>query len=215
MRAVRFTDRAEAGRRLGAALRDPPAGPLPGGTLMLGLPRGGAVVAAVAAEVCDLAWDVWLVRKLGHPLRPELALGALAEDGEPVWDPGAPDVGPEVRERVAAAEAVELVRRRALYRGGAPSPDVRGRTVVLVDDGIATGSTARAAARSVRAAGAARVVVAAPVGSPEAVRMLAGEADEVVVLSTPRGFRAVGSWYDDFSQTTDAEVVRLLAGRGR
>jgi len=211
-RVTRFTDRDEAGRLLGAAL----AGAVPPDVLVLGLPRGGAVVAAEVARGLGAAWDVWLVRKLGHPEQPELAIGALAEDGEPVWEEGSAartSVDAAAAQRLVQSERAELARRRLAYRGDRPAPDLAGRVVVLVDDGVATGSTARAAIRSLRGAGAAQVVLAVPVASREARRELSVDADRVFVLSTPRDFRSVGTWYDDFRQTTDEEVVALLAAR--
>jgi putative phosphoribosyl transferase len=156
---------------------------------------------------------VLIVRKLGAPTQPELAIGACGEDGVLVRNEdlvarlGIDDdtlAGIEQRERV------EIERRRERYRAGRPMLDVRGRTVVIVDDGLATGATARAAVAVVRAHGAARVVVAVPVAAPDSLRLLARDADEVVALAAPPSFQAVGAWYDDFRQVTDAEAVALL-----
>lgn len=202
----RYADRVEAGRRLAALL------PRLEHPVVLGLPRGGVVVAAevVAGVGGDL--DVVVVRKLGAPHNPEYALGAIAEDDEPVWDDRALSVlrpDPADLERVLARERQELDRRRQLYRGG-PLPPLVGREVLLVDDGLATGSTARAALRRVRREEPARLVLAVPVGSPGTVRALALEADEVVCPLQPPDLGAVGAYYDDFTATTDAEVLALL-----
>ncbi len=211
-----FADRHDAGRQLAARLTDParaPAVPLDGGALVLGLPRGGVLVAAEVAAALGAELDVVAVRKLGAPARPELAMGALAAVGEVV------EVAvEEVRARVDAgaaaavhrAELAELHRRRAAYRGDRAPPAVAGRTVVLVDDGLATGATMRAALAAVRRAGpAAVVVVAVPVCAPG----VALDADAVVCLVAPRPFGAVGRWYADFGQVTDDEVRAALAGR--
>jgi predicted phosphoribosyltransferase len=202
----RYSDRVDAGRRLAAALppvEDP---------VVLGLPRGGVVVAAQVVAAVGGALDVVVVRKLGAPHNPEYAVGALAEDGEPLWDERAlavlrPD--PEELDRVLARERLELARRRALYRGG-PLPPLAGREVVVVDDGLATGSTARAALRRVRREGPARLLLAVPVGAPDTVRALAAEADEVVCPLQPPDLGAVGAYYEDFGATTDREVLALL-----
>ncbi len=211
-----FADRHDAGRQLAARLTDParaPAVPLDGGALVLGLPRGGVLVAAEVAAALGAELDVVAVRKLGAPARPELAMGALAAVGEVVEVAVA-----EVRARVDAgaaaavrrAELAELHRRRAAYRGDRAPPAVAGRTVVLVDDGLATGATMRAALAAVRRAGpAAVVVVAVPVCAPG----VALDADAVVCLVAPRPFGAVGRWYADFGQVTDDEVRAALAGR--
>ncbi|MFB7598481.1 phosphoribosyltransferase family protein [Streptomyces sp. NPDC056160] len=204
-----FTDRIEAGRRLGARL-----GHLAGQDLVvLGLPRGGVPVAAAVAAALDAPLDLCLVRKLGVPAQPELAMGAIGEDGVRVVDDSVvrqAHVPPDALERVEERERRELLRRAARYRGDRPPVAVAGRTAVVVDDGVATGSTARAACRTVRARGAARTVLAVPVAPPDWTRRLAGEADELVSLETPLGFFAVGQFYGDFAQLDDEDVVACL-----
>ncbi|HZP47741.1 MAG TPA: phosphoribosyltransferase [Vicinamibacterales bacterium] len=208
-----FADRRDAGRELAPRLehfrgrRD---------VVVLGLPRGGVPVAFEVAEALDAPLDVFVVRKLGTPGQPELAIGALASGGVRVLNDdvirsyGVPDS--EI-EAVARSELAELQRREDAYREGRAVTDLRDRVVILVDDGLATGSTMRAAVQAVRAHEPARVVAAAPVGSPDACRQLAGLADETVCAQTPERFSAVGLWYRDFSQTTDDEVRALLQQR--
>lgn len=211
-----FADRADAGGRLARRLesfRDT-------GAVVVGLPRGGVPVAARVAEALGLVLDVILVRKLGVPWQPELGMGAVGEDGvtvvndEIVSRAGVPAARLEAE---IARERSEVAGRSERYRGGRPRVPLTGRTVLVVDDGIATGSTARAACQVARKEGAARVVLAVPVAPAEWRDRLAGEADELVCLETPEPFYAVGQFYDDFRPTTDDEVVRLLAraaGRG-
>jgi predicted phosphoribosyltransferase len=184
---------------------------------VLGLPRGGVPVAFEIARALGAPLDVFVVRKLGVPGREELALGAIASGETGVLDARtvqALGIEPEQIQAVVAKEKRELERRERTYRGQRPPPDLAGRTVVLVDDGLATGSTMLAAVRAVRDAGPAWVVVATPVAAPEVCDSLRAEADEVVCLATPRPFGAVGAWYEDFSQTTDDEV-RVLLERAR
>ncbi|MER6552681.1 phosphoribosyltransferase family protein [Streptomyces sp. NPDC001110] len=207
---MQFTDRTDAGRRLAVALRhlgrrDP---------VVLGLPRGGVPVAYEVAQALGAPLDVIVVRKLGVPYHPELGFGAIGEGGvriiseEIVRRTG---VGEKDLVAVERAEAAELVRRAHAYREGRPRLPLKGRAVVVVDDGVATGATARAACQVVRAQGAAYVVLAVPVAPPDAAARLREDADEVVCLSAPVLFSAVGEWYRDFSQTSDEEVVALLA----
>ncbi|MFD5035755.1 phosphoribosyltransferase family protein [Streptomyces sp. NPDC058377] len=205
-----FTDRTDAGRQLAEALRhlerrDP---------VVLGLPRGGVPVAYEVARALGAPLDVIVVRKLGVPYRPELGFGAIGEGGARVIsDEIVRHAG--VREKdlkaVERAEEAELLRRAQTYREGRPRLPLEGRTVVVVDDGVATGATARAACQVVRAQGASHVVLAVPVASPDVAARLREDVDEVVCLSTPQLFSAVGEWYRDFSQTSDEEVVSLLA----
>jgi putative phosphoribosyl transferase len=211
-----FRNRAEAGELLaaevGQRLRDVP----PGKIVVLGLPRGGVPVAAAVAEALQAPLDVIVVRKLGVPSQPELAMGAIGENGMRVLN-GEVLTVTGVREsevaEVERRERAELERRAALYRANRPPIDLAGKTAVIVDDGIATGSTAAAAAQIARQAGAQRVIIATPVAPPITIRRLATVADDVIALRTPENFFAIGEWYADFSQTSDNEVRRLL-GRG-
>jgi predicted phosphoribosyltransferase len=207
--AVRFRDRTEAGRDLARELRhlvDEDA-------VVLALPRGGVPVAAEVARALGAPLDVLLVRKLGVPGHEELAFGAIASGGVRVL---VPPVVADARLDEATIEAVtesarrELERREQLYRGGRPQAAVDGRTAVLVDDGLATGATMRAAVEAAHELGARRVVVAVPVGASQTADALRDDADDVVVLVTPYPFLAVGSWYDDFSPVSDDEVRRSL-----
>jgi predicted phosphoribosyltransferase len=205
-----FHDRADAGRRLAAALHGF-AGP---STVVLGLPRGGVPVAYEVARALDAPLGVFVVRKLGVPGQPELAMGALASGGIRVLNDTLINdlhIPPAAIEAVAARESQELARREQLY-GAADARALAGRTVILVDDGLATGATMRAAVRAVRALRAARVVVAVPVGAPHTCASMLGEADTVVCLRMPSPFSAVGLWYRTFDQTSDEEVRTLLAG---
>jgi predicted phosphoribosyltransferase len=183
------------------------------GALVLGLPRGGVPVAAEVATALDAELDVLVVRKLGVPGHEELAMGAVAGGGLRVLNPdvlarlGLRD---EVVEAATERAAAQVAERELTYRGGRPPLVVRGRRVVLVDDGLATGATMRVAVRAVTGAGASPVVVAVPVAPPPACESLRAVADEVVCLRTPSAFTAVGAWYDDFSETTDDEVRELL-----
>jgi predicted phosphoribosyltransferase len=182
---------------------------------VLALPRGGVPVAVHVAERLRGELDLLLARKIGAPGRAEFGVGAIAEDGPPVFDRGSLDhLGITEAELAAtvAAERAELDRRVRRYRGERPAPDPAGRTVVLVDDGLATGVTARAALRRLRAGHPRRLVLAAPVCAPPAYESLAEEADTVICLSLPHGFRAVGEWYADFTQLTDEDVNQALRG---
>jgi putative phosphoribosyl transferase len=207
----RFRDRAEAGRELAGALREYAGRP---DVLVLGLPRGGVPVAYEVARELGAPLDVFVVRKLGVPFQPELAMGAIAGGGvrvlneEVVAQAGVTEVE---MARVEAREREELERRERLYRGGRPELDVEGRTVLLVDDGLATGSTVRAAIEALRRRGPARVVVAVPVAPRDTCAALRAVADEVVCLRTPALFLAVGSWYASFPPTRDEEIGDLLA----
>ncbi|MFK0231766.1 phosphoribosyltransferase family protein [Streptomyces vinaceus] len=205
-----FTDRDDAGRRLGAEL----ARYAPDRPVVLGLPRGGVPVAFHVAHALGAPLDVIVVRKLGVPYQPELAFGAIGEGGVRVISEDIVRRGrlrPQDITSVEEAEQAELTRRAARYRAGRPQEDLHGRTVIVVDDGIATGATAAAACQVVRAQGAARIVMAAPVAPPDALARVGAVADEVVCLGSPPGFSSVGQWYRDFSQTPDEEVVALLA----
>jgi predicted phosphoribosyltransferase len=181
--------------------------------IVLALPRGGVPVAFEVARALHAPLDVFLVRKLGLPGHEEFAMGAIASGGVRVLNEDvvrALRIPENVIEAVSAAEQRELERRERLYRGDRPPPAVRGRTVILVDDGLATGSTMRAALTALRRQGAARIVVAVPIGAPETCAEFEREADDVICARTPEPFYAVGLWYGDFSQTTDEEVHDLL-----
>jgi putative phosphoribosyl transferase len=208
---VRFADRVDAGRRLAAALehlRDEDV-------VVLGLPRGGVPVAAEVANALGKPLDVIVVRKLGTPGHEELGMGAIGEGGVRVLnDDIVATVGASADQvaAVEAAERAELDRRARRFRSDRPRLDLAGKTAVIVDDGIATGSTAIAALQVARALGAARTVLATPVAPHGIERRFAAHADDFVALDTPRWFSAVGQFYDDFDQTTDAEVVAALTG---
>jgi erythromycin esterase-like protein/predicted phosphoribosyltransferase len=210
---MRFQNRIDAGQRLAVRLMTAYSGR--SDVIVLGLPRGGMPVAREVAARLKAPLDVFLVRKLGVPGHPELAMGAIAAGGievlsrDLIQDLGIPHA---LVQQVAVRERLELDRRDVLYRGSRRPPDVRDRTVILVDDGLATGSTMQAAILALRQQAPARIVVAAPVGALETCEHLRRLADEVVCLSTPEPFRAVGLWYDEFSQTTDEEVKHILAG---
>lgn len=200
-----FDDRAEAGERLAEALRDR----VGSDALVLGVPRGGVVVAAHVARSLGLALDVLVVRKLGAPGNPEYAIGAVDEDGRIVGGSSA-IASAEYVEEAAREGREEIARRLGTYRRGRGPLSVEGREVVLVDDGIATGMTLLAALESLRRRGAGRIVVATPVAAPQAAERIRSKADELVTLLEPPGFAAVGQFYRTFDQTTDAEVVELL-----
>jgi putative phosphoribosyl transferase len=205
---VQFADRADAGRRLAQQLE----GLRGQDAVVLGLTRGGVPVAHEVATALDLPMDVGVVRKLGAPARPELAMGAIGEGGFTVIDPGVVrrvQVSRQDLEAVARRERAVLESRVALFRHGRRRLDLADRTVVVVDDGVATGSTAKVAAQVARHLGAARVLLAVPVAPVEVADGLEG-FDQVVCVATPRPFVAVGQYYRDFSPTTDAEVVALL-----
>jgi predicted phosphoribosyltransferase len=206
-----FHDRHDAGRQLAARLMHYTGRP---DVLVLALPRGGVPVGYEVARALGAPLDVFLVRKLGVPGREELAMGAIASGGVRVLNEEVirllriPD---EVIDRVAEEELRELERREQAYRDGRPAPSVCDRTVILVDDGLATGSSMRAAVQALRQQGPARIVVAAPVGAPETCAAMGEAADEAVCAQEPEHFAAVGLWYEDFTQTTDEEVRDLLA----
>src|SRR5215469_987838 len=224
-----FADRRAAGRLLAARLRhalpapggqqpvrEPSrASPAPGdaGTLVLALPRGGVAVAREVADALAAPLDVLVTRKIGYPPQPELGVGAIAEGGDPVYDEQFVyrlGLSHEDLEPVVARERAELDRRVRVYRGGRPPPDVAGRLVILVDDGLATGVTARAALRSLRSRSAGQTVLAVPVAAPSSAAAMLREADSVVALALPETFRAVGEWYVSFGQLTDSDVLKLL-----
>jgi putative phosphoribosyl transferase len=207
-----FRDRVDAGRRL-ADLVQATAGLDGAGVVVLGLPRGGVPVAAEVARALGAPLDVLVVRKLGVPFQPELAMGAIGEGGVRVENEAVVRSieldGPDV-EAVAQRERKTLMRQARQYREGRPRLDVRGRCVVIVDDGLATGSTARAACLVARALGAVRIVLAVAVAPKTALAGLRDVCDDVVCVACPDHFSAVGEWYQDFSPTSDDEVVGLL-----
>jgi len=207
---TRFHDRAEAGQQLAAQLQDYAGRP---DVIVLALPRGGVPVAYEVARGLRAPLDVFVVRKLGMPGHEEYAIGALASGGVRLINEQAValhGLDPGEIDRVAAAEQTELERRERSYRGERPFPDLHGKTVILVDDGLATGSTMRAAVQALRVEGPDTIVVAVPVSAADTCFAFRDIADDVVCIMTPDPFYAVGLWYEDFSQTTDEEVHELL-----
>lgn len=205
----RYADRREAGAEVSEHLEDLRAD----APIVIGLPRGGVPVAAVVAEALDAPLDVLIARKVGAPGRPEFGIGAIAEGGVRLADHdtlGWLSLDQEAFDRLADAEETELERRIARYRGDAPPPDLQARTVVIVDDGLATGVTATAALLAARALGARRLILAVPVCAPDSAERIAAFADEVRCCHRPDDFVAVGRWYRRFDQTSDAEVLDLL-----
>jgi predicted phosphoribosyltransferase len=203
-----YDDRRHAGEVLAGELAHH------GGGLVLGIPRGGVVVAAVVAETLAADLDVAVVRKVGAPMNPELALGAVGVDGVPLLDEGliaALGVTPAQVDAEVARQTAEAQRRLALYRGDRRPPEIVGRTVIVVDDGIATGATMKAVLAETRRQRPATLVCAVPCGPPSTITAIGELADEVVCPLQPAGFMAVGQWYRDFAQTTDDEVLELLA----
>ena len=212
---MRFHDRADAGRQLAASLTEYANR---SDVIVLGLPRGGVPVAYEVAVALTQPLDVFLVRKLGVPGHPELAMGAIAAGGIEILSE---DLIQDLRiphalvQQVAVRERLELERRDRVFRGDRPPPMIRDRTVILVDDGLATGSTMQAAIVALRQQKPAQIVVAVPVGAPDTCRRLSRMADRVVCLSMPEPFNAVGQWYDEFTQTSDEEVAHLIAAATR
>jgi predicted phosphoribosyltransferase len=212
---ARYRDRTDAGRRLAAELREYAERP---DVIVLALPRGGVPVGYEVARALRAPLDVLVVRKLGLPAHPELAIGAIASGGIRVLDQGAIrrfGVTDQELAVVAATEQRELERRERQYRENRTAPDITGKTVILIDDGLATGATMAAAAAALRAQQPAKLIVAVPVSAPEACEAFRDIADDLVCAATPEPFTAVGQWYDDFSQTSDAEVHDLLARAAR
>ncbi|MEU0084470.1 phosphoribosyltransferase family protein [Streptomyces sp. NPDC006274] len=212
-----FHDHRHAGQELAVRLLEWAASGDLANALVLALPRGGVPVAAEVADALKVPLDVLVARKIGVPGRPETGIGAIAGDDPPVYDPRSLKMlgltesdltGDVTRERA------ELHRREELYRGGRPAPEFEGRTVIVVDDGLATGVTARAALRHLRSQNPGRLILAVPVGSPQAVEALRQDTDDIVCLHQPSAFRAVGEWYEDFAQVSDDEVIATLARFG-
>jgi predicted phosphoribosyltransferase len=210
-----FLDRRDAGRQLAQKLTryvDRPD------VIVLALPRGGVPVAYEVSQAIHAPLDVWIVRKLGLPGQEELALGAIASGGIRILNQDIVDilgVGQAVIDRVTEQERAELQRREREYRGDRRAPEIRNRTVILIDDGLATGATMLAAVRAVRSLGPGQIVVAVPAASLQAVDLLRKEANQVIYEMAPEPFEGVGKWYEDFSQTTDQEVQLLLEDANR
>ena len=206
----RFQNRTDAGRRLASELRQYANR---NDVLVLALPRGGVPIGYEVAKELGAPLDVFVVRKIGLPWQEELAMGAVASGGVRVLDRNlirVAHVSDDDVQRIANAEEQELVRREKLYRGDRPFPSLRGKTIILVDDGLATGASMRAAVEALRHEEPARIVVAVPVAPPETCDAFRNIADEIVCAETPEPFTAVGQWYDDFTQTTDDDVRDLL-----
>lgn len=210
--AVCFRDRRTAGRQLAVELESYAAEQ----PLVIALPRGGVQVGYEVARALDAPLDIWIVRKVGVPWHPELGVGAVAEGGYTYLQRGmlaALGLSEGELSDVLQRERAEVQRRVKLFRAGAPPPSVAGRTILLVDDGIATGGTVRVALRAIRAQRPKRIVLAVPVAAPDTLEQLASEVDRTVCLLAPTSMHAIGLWYQDFQQVSNEEVVRLLAQR--
>ncbi|MDG5816757.1 phosphoribosyltransferase [Chitinispirillales bacterium ANBcel5] len=211
--AERYGNRSEAGRELVKYL-DHYIGT--SNLLVLGLPRGGVVVAYEIASLLDSDLDIFLVRKLGTPGEPELAMGAIAEGGIVQLNESVVkflSISKETVEQVAEEQLAELRRRERMYRQGREPFDIRGKAVIVVDDGLATGATMKVALEAISRQNPERLIVAVPVGSPSTTREIRGKADDVICPLQPDNFTAVGAWYDEFDQTSDEEVIELLKKR--
>jgi putative phosphoribosyl transferase len=209
-----FEDRRAAGRRLAKQLQ---ALELEGNIIVLALPRGGVPVGYEIARALDAPLDIFVTRKIGAPGNPEFAIGAIASDGTVVLDDSVVEdlyISDDYIESETERQLDEVQRRLSVYRGDESPPDVEDRTVILVDDGVATGATVRASLRALRQRGPARLILAVPVGPPQTIAALRKLADDVVVIDTPQPFWAIGRFYGAFSQTTDDEVIQLLAAAG-
>lgn len=207
MDVLTYQDRSEAGQVLARALQHYRGAP---NTLVLALPRGGVPVAYEVTHALGIPLDVFAVRKIGHPQQREYAIGALASGGALVLEPHAGQVPRPALDDVVRQETLELARRERLYRHERPLPELAGHTVIVVDDGVATGASIRAAAQTIRAQGPAQLVLAMPVGAPETCQALRECADEVVCPRQPSDFGAVGRWYRDFEQVSDEQVLAYL-----
>ncbi|MFH1098690.1 MAG: phosphoribosyltransferase family protein [Candidatus Uhrbacteria bacterium] len=210
-----FRDRLDAGRKLAAGLTAYRGQP---NTIVVALPRGGVVVGAEIASTLELPLDIVVPRKIGAPRNKEYAIGAITESGEPVWDHQAialTDANEEYIEKTVTTEHAEAKRRLCAYRGDRPSRNLKNKTVILVDDGIATGLTVRAAIQTLRSESATRIVLAIPVAAADSIERLRTEVDEVVCLHAPTWFDAVGAFYTQFEQVDDETVIRLLCGASR
>lgn len=206
---MRFNDRVEAGKQLGTALKKYSGEDI----IVLGIPRGGVVTGFYVAEELEAPLDVIVPKKLGAPMNPELAIGAVTEEGEPIVDEDLVErlgVTQSYIEEEAESKKDEIQRRLKLYRGDRPYPSLKDKVVILVDDGIATGATMKAGIASVKSRNPSKLVVGVPVSSPSSVREIEPEVDEVVALSTPTPFYAIGQFYEWFPQNTDEQVIRLL-----
>ena len=211
---MKFHNRADGGRHLAARLRAYANQP---DVIVLALPRGGVPVAFEVAQVLNAPLDVFLVRKIGVPFHPELAMGAIAEGGLRVLNRQIIDefhIASSTIDQIVAREGIELERRSRMYRGGRELPPLKGRTIILVDDGLATGATMEAAVRALRQLADGKIIVAAPVGAADTCQRLHRIADEVICAFVPESFTAVGLWYERFEETTDDEVRHLLALAG-
>jgi putative phosphoribosyl transferase len=205
-----FNDRVDAGRKLAKRLTEYANRP---DVLLLALPRGGVPVAFEVAKELNVNMDVFIVRKLGVPGNEELAMGAIASDNIRVLNEdviGAFQIPPKLIDEIADNEFRELERRERLYRGNRPKPKISGSTIILIDDGLATGATMRAAVMAVKTKNPAKIVIAVPTAAPDTCSAFGNEVDEIICVATPEPFYGVGAWYEDFSQTTDKEVCELL-----
>jgi putative phosphoribosyl transferase len=210
---LRFKDRVDAGKKLAQKLLSYQSDPT---VMVVGLPRGGVVVAYEVAHLLQVPLDIIVPRKIGMPANPELALGAITQEGEPVWNEAlikSFHIHKEDLKDILEQEKREAARRLSLYRKSHLAQDFKNKTVILIDDGIATGATMRAAIAGIRAQGAKKIIVAVPVAPLEILEEIEKEADEIICLAVPRMFYGVGQFYDSFAQTTDEEVIALMQNK--